>query len=192
MARVPQVSSLDLLPPGLSAADRHAAAEFIAAYEAYSPYFAETGEMSNAWAMLNGSPAFAKAVLGLGDHILHAMPWSIENVGTRELVIQTLARDLRCGFLAFTHWHDPEKVASIELFEWPSAPLTDLERAVIRFTHESLAGGATDETHAEVAAAYGDRGVLELTACIAYWSFWCIMINTLQPDAEPRRGVEPG
>jgi 4-carboxymuconolactone decarboxylase len=141
-------------------------------------------------ALLN-SPKAAGYLTSLGAQLrFHtSMP---ENL--KELAIILVAREWNSGIewtghavLAAKTGVSPESIEAIRTRCAPAA-LTGEEATIARFVHEMLRyKQVSDETFAAAHAMLGDRGVVDLTLTVAYYSAVALAQIALKPEMEPGR-----
>lgn len=85
---------------------------------------------------------------------------------------------------------EPAAVEAIRLADTPV--FTELQDAeVYEFTRELIqTGGVSDKTHAAVTHRWGERGVVELTGVIGYYTMVCFTLNAHQIPL-PDKGEGP-
>jgi alkylhydroperoxidase family enzyme len=66
---------------------------------------------------------------------------------------------------------------------WRTTSLFNTEqRLVIEYTNAVVAGDVPAELFARVVAQYGEKGAVEFTTAIAWWSFWAMFLNATRPE----------
>ena len=61
---------------------------------------------------------------------------------------------------------------------WRTASLFDDEqRLVIEYAEAVTSGEVPKALFSRVVERYGDKGAVEFTAAVAWWSFWAMMLN---------------
>jgi alkylhydroperoxidase family enzyme len=196
--RIKQIYSPGDYPHDLTEGDR---AQLDRAFERYEQFMRNTAPgiyasadkevvVSNSWSQTMHHPGFALAMIDLCDVMLNGLPWA-QRVKERELALITLYQRQRCDYAYRAHFRPAigsgvttEQIVALPEFR-TSDLFTEEERTVIEFTHAVLDGQMTDELFARAEALYGEKETLEFTAVIAYWAFWGMLINTLQPDYAP-------
>lgn len=141
-------------------------------------------------ALLN-SPKAAGYLTSLGAQLrFHtSMP---ENL--KELAIVLVAREWNSAIewtghavLAARAGIGPESIEAVRTRRAPAA-LTGEEAVIARFVQEMLQyKQLSDETFAEAQAILGDRGVVDLTLTVAYYSSVALAQIALKPEMEPGR-----
>ncbi len=139
------------------------------------------------FAIFAQSPRLAMSILELFDYIVRQMPWSQQR-DLRELAVQALNLHFKCDFsfqahlvYAQAHGVSLEKQAAIPYWE-TSSLFNDEERLVIEYTLAVVKGPVSDELFARVARQYGEKGAIEFTTAIAWWSLWAMVLNATSPE----------
>lgn len=128
------------------------------------------------------SPALAGCLGDLSRFMALDLPWS-GRTDLRELAIQTvnLAHGCRYAFDARIPACAAAGVGA-EMLAGLAGPhdngLFDAEQAlVVDYAGAVVASCVTDDLSARMVAAFGERGTVECTAVIAFWSFWALFLN---------------
>lgn len=70
--------------------------------------------------------------------------------------------------------------------------MSDDEARVHDFVHELLVQrGVSDATYADAVAAFGERGVVELTSLVGYFAMLSMVLNVAHTPPEAAAGIEP-
>jgi AhpD family alkylhydroperoxidase len=200
MPRVKQIRSVEDYPHTL--ADAGEREQLGRVFERYRRYIKNSAPglygddaddeivITNSWSQMVHNPRFAELMLDLSDFVLNEMSWS-RREKVRELAILAIYQRQRCDYGYRAHLGagaasgvTSEQIAELPLFR-TSDVFDDEERTVIEFTHAALDGHVSDELFDRAKALYGEQQMVELTAVVAYWAFWGILINALQPDYAP-------
>lgn len=132
------------------------------------------------------SPKFALNLSRLTTDVALELGWS-ERPDLMELAIQAVNTHFNCSFSFETRLPRAEatgigleRIAALPL--WRTSRLFDDEqRLVLEFTHAAVTGTVPDELFVRIKDRYGEKGVVELTALIATFSLWAIMIGVTCP-----------
>jgi alkylhydroperoxidase family enzyme len=192
MPRVKQIRTLDDYPHDVTNDDARVQIEqcfdkFAALSQKWGGPYTGTINVPNSWAQLFHVPRFAELVLELADYVLNDMPWA-QNLKLRELAILALYQRQRCDYGYRAHL-GPAAAAGItekQIAELPvyrtSNEFDSEERDVIEFTYSAVDGNVCDELFQRLEKRYGEQQTVEMTATVAFWALWGIVINTLQPE----------
>jgi alkylhydroperoxidase family enzyme len=192
MPRVKQIRTVDDYPHELTSDDERVQlartfSRFGELAKTWGGAYTGTVTVPNSWAQIFHVPRFGELVLDLADLVLNDLPWA-QNMKLRELAILTLYERQRCDYGYRAHLGPAvaagiteEQIAELPVYR-TSELFDDEERDVIQFTHAALDGHVSDELFQRLQSRYGEQQMVEMTAVVAFWSLWGIMINTLQPD----------
>lgn len=105
----------------------------------------------------------------------------------RELAVATLNLQFKCdsGFearlgAAQNAGVGAEKLAAIPY--WETTKLFDAdERLVIEYTIAVVAGQVPEDLFARVVDRFGEKGAVEFTAVVGFWSCWAMLLNAVRP-----------
>jgi alkylhydroperoxidase family enzyme len=132
------------------------------------------------------SPKLALNLAKLSGLIALELPWC-ERRDLRELAIQSVNVELRSHY-SFKARRPNAEAAGVSaemqdaLAVWESSDLfSDEQRLVIEYAHAVAGNAASDELFGRVVERYGERGAVELTTVIAFWSFWALFLNATRP-----------
>jgi alkylhydroperoxidase family enzyme len=139
------------------------------------------------FAILAQNPRLAKHVASMLYYVVREMPWTQQR-DLRELAVQTLNLHFKCDFsfqahliYAQAHGISLEKQAAIPY--WKTSNLfSDEERLVIEYTFAVVAGDVSDQLFSRVVKMYGEKGAIEFTTAIAWWSWWAMILNATGPE----------
>jgi len=144
-------------------------------------------EPHSGYALLAQSPRLALNIAHLGDYIVRDMPWT-QHRDLRELAIQVLNLHFKCDFSFHAHLTYAQ-VCGISLEQQAAIPFwrtsslfNDEQRLVIEYSFAVAAGDVPAELFSRVVGKYGERGAIEFTAAIAWWSFWAMILNAARPE----------
>ncbi len=133
------------------------------------------------------SPRLALGLAGLSRQIALDLPWCAR-ADLRELAIQVVNRHFGARY-AFRARVAGAKAAGLSaaqlaaLSHWRTSALFDDEqRLVIEYALATVSGTVPGPLFARVAARYGERGTVELTALAAFFGFWVMLLNATAPD----------
>jgi alkylhydroperoxidase family enzyme len=135
------------------------------------------------------NPQLALHLAKLSRFIALELPWC-ERTDLRELAIQTLNLHFKCDFAFQARWPHaqaagirPELQAAIPFFK--TTPLFDDEqRLVIEYTRAVISGDVPEALFARVVERYGEKGAVEFTTAVGWWSFWAMLLNAVRPEFE--------
>jgi hypothetical protein len=139
------------------------------------------------FAIVAQNPKLALELGKLAMYIAMEMPWC-KRFELRELTVQTLNLFFKCDFSFQTHLpHAIENGVSAELQAaipyWRTTSLfNDEQKLVIEYTFAVTGNDVSDELFARVVKQYGEKGAVEFTTAIAWWSFWAMILNATRPD----------
>lgn len=144
-------------------------------------------EPHSGYATLAHAPGLALAISKCADYIVRHMPWS-QRRDLREVAVQALNLHFKCDFsfhahlpLAQTSGISLEQQAAIPY--WRTSKLFDDEqRLVIEYTLAVVSGDVPEALFARVAERYGEKGAIECTATIGWWSLWAMLLNATRPE----------
>lgn len=128
------------------------------------------------------NPKLALNAAQFSRFIVLEMPWC-ERPDLQELAILTLNLHFKCDYAEEVR-RPRVRAAGISaalqdaLPDWRGSPLFDEEqRLAIAYTSATISGAVTDALFAEVAERYGEKGAVEFTAAISWWSFWAMFLK---------------
>jgi 4-carboxymuconolactone decarboxylase len=188
MARVKEILKLTDLP---ASADEKTRADLTRFFKRLFPE-GPIGEPHAGYSILAQSPGVAVGILDLADQIIYGTILN-ERRDLRELAIQTLNLKFKYDFsfhahlaIAPAHGVSLEQQAAIPF--WRTSKLFDDEqRLIIEFTEACVSDNVPEALFARMVERYGERGALEFTIGIAWWTFWGIILNATSPDFEAER-----
>ena len=132
------------------------------------------------------SPTLTSRVEQLGVYIRFE---SAVPVRQREMVICMISAQWSADFEWYVHAPLALEAglpsASLDMIGLQQVPVLDdtADRAAHAFTHELLeTKQVSDETYACAAQVFGDKGVVDLTGLIGYYSLLAMTLNTFQVD----------
>jgi len=143
--------------------------------------------MPNVFALLANSPGAMAAVTPVGAYVRYATDF--DDV-LRELVIMTVAQELRCEYEWKHHWRVAERVgASKELLKKIGSPELEAEPAPVGpavkyarlLTHNQPIDDALINTLKE---SFGIAGFVDLTVMAGYYGMLARFINTVRVPVE--------
>jgi alkylhydroperoxidase family enzyme len=136
------------------------------------------------------NPKLALNLATLSEFIALEMPWC-HRADLRELAIQALNLHFKCDF-AFQARLPNAQAAGIgaELLAaipyWRTSPMFNEEqRLVVEYTNAVVVGDVPEGLFARVSDIYGEKGAVEFTAAVAWWSFWAMLLNATGPKFDP-------
>ncbi|MBB5685352.1 carboxymuconolactone decarboxylase family protein [Sphingobium boeckii] len=74
----------------------------------------------------------------------------------------------------------PELLAALPYWE-KTTLFDDEQRLVVEYTNAVVSGDVPAALFARVVAQYGDKGAVEFTAIIGFWSCWAMILNAIRP-----------
>jgi len=123
------------------------------------------------------NPKLALALAKMSALIAAELPWS-QRKDLRELAIQTLNLHFKCDYSFKTRMPIAESAGI-------GRDMQAEQRLVVAYTNAVIRGAVPDALFAQVAARYGEKGAVEFTSLIAFWSFWAMFLNATGPDLRP-------
>lgn len=152
----------------------------------------QKGEPHAGYAILAHSPKLALNILKMGDCILGEISWT-QRRDLRELSVQALNLHYKCDFSFRAHLTYAQS-AGISLEQQAAIPywrdsglFNDEQRLVIEYTLACVAGDVPAELYARTVAHFGDKGAIEFTVTIGWWSMWAMLLNATRPEFQPER-----
>jgi alkylhydroperoxidase family enzyme len=154
----------------------------------------QKGQPHAGYAILAHSPQLALGIARLSDTIIYDVEWT-KRRDLRELANQTLNLHFKCDFSFRAHLGIAQ-AAGVSLEQQAAIPywrtsslFNDEERLVIEYTEACVRGDVPEELFARVAQRFGDRGAVEFTVAVAWWSFWAMILNATGAVFEPERAL---
>lgn len=145
------------------------------------------GALAGPFIPLLRSPELMARVQKLGEFLRFE---SRLPAAVKELVILTVARHFTQPYEWAFHLPLALKAgishAACQELSWGRRPeeLNSMEHAAYDLAHEALAGGTvSDETYRRCELAFGQSGVVELTALCGYYALLAMVMNTVQTPA---------
>ena len=133
------------------------------------------------------NPKLALNLSRLSAFIALELPWC-QRRDLRELAIQAVNVHFGCDY-SFRARIPNAEAAGISteqqaaLHDWQTSALFDDEqRLVIEYAHAVADGKVPEDLFARIVGRYGEKGTVELTAVVAFWSFWAMFLNATRPD----------
>jgi hypothetical protein len=128
------------------------------------------------------NPQLAMGLGKLSSLIAVDLPWC-QRRDLRELAIQAVNLHFNAHY-AFEARRANAKAAGIgpelldALPDWKKSPLFDVEqRLVIEYAHAVASGEVPATLSKRVIGLYGEKGAVEFTSLVAFWSFWALFLN---------------
>lgn len=188
MARIQYVYSLEDFPGEVD----HNTREDLASLFKYLFPAGIQGEPHAGYGILAQSPALALGIAKCADAVIQKTPWT-QKADLREIAIQTVNLHFKCDFSFHAHlpialrWGiSAEQQAAIPY--WRTSHLFNEEqRLVIEYTLAVLAGPVSDEIFSRLKECFGERGAIECTVAIGWWSLWAMLLNAAQPEFSAER-----
>ena len=151
-------------------------------------------KMPNVFALLANSPGALASVCPVGAHVRYGTDF--DDV-LRELVILTVAQELRCTYEWVHHHVVAKKIgASEDLLKKIGTPAIEAvsgdvglaTRYARMLTHNEE---ISDEMVAALKAAFGTEGFVDMTVMIGYYGMLARFINTVKIPIEPEYEIPP-
>lgn len=156
------------------------AALFAAAFPGVDDPAFDKGHTGNAIAA--HSPAFAARLAAMTRTVVLDLPFG-KRADLVELAIQAVNLHFGCDFtfearlpLADAKGVGKEGIAALALWR-TSSLFDDDQRLVIEYALATAKGRAPDDVADRVAARFGQRGLVELTAIIGTFTLWAMLVN---------------
>ena len=133
------------------------------------------------------NPKLALNLAKLSGFIALELPWC-ERRDLRELAIQSVNVHFKSdySFEARRRGAEAAGISSVmqdALAGWDSSNLfNDEQRLVIAYAHAAAAGSVPDDLFARAVERFGEKGTVEMTAVIAFFSFWALFLNATRAD----------
>ena len=178
MARLPELTTKDMLPP-----EAHKAFESIAE---------SRGRVGGPFAVMMHSPEVAARTAHLGAYLRFD---SMLDDADRELAIIAAAREADCAYEWGAHVRiareagvREEAIEAVGSLNATNA-LTAGEALIVNYAHELLAAHhVSDDTFTAARERFGEQGVLELTALLGYYTMLACTLNATA--VEPVAGMD--
>lgn len=77
----------------------------------------------------------------------------------------------------------PDMLAALPFWR-TSILFDDAQRLVIEYSHAVVSGDVPAALFRRVVKAYGEKGAVECTTVIAFWSFWAMLLNAAGPGLD--------
>ena len=188
MARVQSVFRPDDYP---GAPDEATRKDLAALWEHLFPD-GRRGEPHAGYAILAQSPRLALHIARMSDCILNEIGWT-QRRDLRELAVQALNYHYKCDFSFRAHLKLAE-LSGISLEQqaampyWRSSGLfTGEQKLVIEFTLACVSGDVPGELFARAVAQFGEKGAIEFTVTVGWWSLWAMLLNATGPEFSAER-----
>ena len=128
----------------------------------------------------------------MSDRVIGELGWA-QRRDLRELATQTLNLHYKCDFSFQSHL-GLAQLAGITLEMqtaipyWRTSSLFDDEkRLVIEYTLACVSGDVPEELFARTVARFGEKGAVEFTVTVGWWSLWAMLLNATRPEFRPGR-----
>ena len=132
------------------------------------------------------NPKLALHLARLSGFIAGELPWC-QRRDLRELAIQALNLHFKSDYsfqsrLPHAEAAGVSAVMLAALPVWKTSSLFDEEqRLTIEYTNAVITGEVPQEVFARVVRQFGEKGAVECTVLVAFWSFWAMMLNATRP-----------
>ncbi len=136
------------------------------------------------------NPKLALHLARLSVFIATELPWC-QRRDLREVAIQTLNLHFKSEYSFLTRMKAATAAGiSVEaqkaLPQWRTSALFDEDqRLVIEYTNAVVTGDVPAELFARMVGKFGEKGAVECTALISFWSFWAMFLNATGPELRP-------
>ena len=137
------------------------------------------------------NPALALHLTKLSGFIAGELPWC-QRRDLRELAMQTVNVYFDCEYSFQARMPNAQAAGiSVELQNalrsWQTSTLFDEEqRLAIEYAYGVVAGEVSDDLFSRVVGKFGEKGAIEFTTVVAFWSFWALFLNATGAGAVPR------
>jgi 4-carboxymuconolactone decarboxylase len=133
-------------------------------------------------AVLAHNPELAKRFGEMSRFMMLDMDFS-KRADLRELALQAINLQHRCSLgsesrvaAALAAGLSAEILAALPYWRTTTV-LNEEQRLVVEYAADVVAGEVTDDCVARVIAHFGEKGAVEFTAIIAFWSAWAIILT---------------
>jgi alkylhydroperoxidase family enzyme len=136
------------------------------------------------------NPKLALNLAQLSRFMALDMPWC-QRGDLRELAILTLNLHFQCDYAARARLPHARTAGISDaqrdaLPDWRTSDLFDEEqRLVIDYTIATISGTVSDTLFAQISERYGEKGAVEFTAAVAWWSFWAMFLKATGAQFDP-------
>jgi alkylhydroperoxidase family enzyme len=136
------------------------------------------------------NPRLALQLAKLSSFIAVELPWC-QRRDLREVAIQTLNLHFKSEYSFLARMKAAQTAGvSVEaqkaLPDWKNSQLFDADqRLVIEYTNAVVTGEVPAELFARVVDKFGEKGAVECTTLISFWSFWAMFLNATGPQLRP-------
>ena len=133
------------------------------------------------------NPRLALNLSKMSAFIALDLPWC-QRRDLRELAIQAVNVHFGCDYSFRARIPNAEAAGigaaqQAALRDWQTSELFDNEqKLVVEYAHAVADGKVPDDLFARIVSRYGEKGAVELTTVIAFWSFWAMFLNAMRPD----------
>jgi alkylhydroperoxidase family enzyme len=181
MMRVHGVFKPENYPHPIDAVTKHELSELFA-YLFPDGQHAEIDHAHIGVAIAAHNPRLALMLTQLSRFMALELPWC-QRVDLRELAIQTVNVHFRSEYSFKTRGKTAIACGiSLEqqnaIVDWRQTNLfTPEQQLVIEYANAVVRGKVEDQLFARVTDAFGEKGVVEMTSVISFWSFWAMFLN---------------
>ncbi len=136
------------------------------------------------------NPKLALHLAKLSGFIAVELPWC-QRRDLREVAIQTLNLHFKSEYSFLTRIKAAVAAGiSVEaqkaLPVWKTSKLFDGDqRLVIEYTNAVVTGDVPGDLFARVVEKFGEKGAIECTTLISFWSFWAMFLSATGPELRP-------
>ena len=151
---------------------------------------ADNPEIDNAHcgiAIAAQNPKLALNLAKISRFIATETGWC-QRADLRELAIQTLNLHFKSDFSFQTRVPHAraagigaELLAALPYWRTTNA-FNEEQRLVIEYTNAVVSGDVPSELFKKVVETYGEKGAVEFTALVGFWSFWAMFLNATRPE----------
>lgn len=128
------------------------------------------------------NPQLALMLTQMSRFMALEMPWC-QRADLRELAIQTVNLHFHSDYSFSTRSKTAlacgisiEQQQTISDYEQTTL-FTPEQKLVIEYSNAVVRGKVEDQLFARAKEAFGEKGVVELTSVIGFWSFWAMFLN---------------
>jgi 4-carboxymuconolactone decarboxylase len=187
MARIRGVFKAENYPYPLDAAAKNELDELFA-YLFPDGQHAEIDQSHIGVAIAAQNPRLALLLTQLSRFMALDMQWC-RRADLRELAIQTVNVHFRSDYSFKTRSNTAlacgvSMAQQQAIADWQRTDLfTADQKLVIEYANAVVRGGVDDQLYARVQEAFGEKGVVEMTGIIGFWSFWAMFLNATHTSA---------
>jgi len=132
------------------------------------------------------NPTLALLFAQLSKFMAVEMEWA-KRTDLRELAFATLHEKFKAAYPFESRYNaaiaaglSAEQLAMLSMWR-TSRVFDDEQRLVIEYTQAVVAADVPDELFKRVVDRYGEKGAVEFTALVGFWSCWAMILNAIRP-----------